>query len=152
MGTNWIREIFFPLTEWIEQKLNTKEGKLTLVIVSSMITAGSLIFGINAHNNYIAIYNEKQKLIKDLEKEGYKVETVQNQFNAYIESSDKRCNEQIREGALLHQQLRDIYENRTINAKAIIQEEKIVIKERKEAVKEQKQHIKQLQKLSNGQF
>ena len=150
MGTNWFTKLFFQVADWIERKLSTKEGKLTLVISSSMLTAGSIIFGVNKNNNYVELYNDREKLIKDLEKSGHKVDSIQNKFNEYIASSDNRCNEQIKQGALLHQQLRDIYENKTINTQSVIQEEKIVIQERKEAVKEQKQHIKQLEKLSNG--
>ena len=45
-----LKTILYSLGNYIDTKLQTKEGRLTLIIIASAITSGSLINSYNVNN------------------------------------------------------------------------------------------------------
>lgn len=143
MLLNTIKNIVFAFGNYIDNKLKTKEGRLTLIILASLLTGASLVYAAVKNENYV------DKIIEynNLKKEKDSIEVV---YSHHIANMDNLCNEKIKQGALLHQQLQAIYFNKTIENKETVEIQAILEKEKKEIIAVQTNNIKQLKKLQQN--
>lgn len=135
-----LKELFFAIGDFIDTKLQTKTGRMTLLILGGVILGGCVIHTLNINNRYV-------DTIADLDKTEKKLDSLQNSYNDYIRNIDTYCNDKIKQGAVLQQQLKDIYNNKIEENKEYIQEQKDMVKEKEYILSVQKENIKSLEKL-----
>lgn len=149
METHWLKTVLFALGDWVEGKLNTRSGKVTLIIMSSLIVGASVVLAYNKQTETIELKATNTVISKQLKEENKKSDSIQNIHNLYIADETRRCKQETLEGAMLHEELKNIYNNRIVESKESLKEKKGIVEERKEALKVQELQIKQLNKISN---
>lgn len=144
-----IKEVFIAILDAIDQKLRTRSGRTALLIMSCVIFGGSIVHSYNMNNSINEIQVNIDKLEKDkirLEKDK---EVAQETLNLTIKNATAECNEQIRQGAILQQELQAIYNNKTKENIDFVKKQESIIEEKKRILSIQDKNIKNLNNLNN---
>lgn len=136
-----LKELFIAIGDYIDTKLQTKTGRMTLLVLSGLVIGVSVMSAINDKNNY----DELRAKYDVLEK---KKDSLQIELNNNIKNADVECNEKIKEGALLQQQLRYIYDNKIEENKKLIKEQQQLVKEKEKVLSIQEDNINKLNLLN----
>lgn len=117
--------------------------------MSSLTVGASIVLAYNKQTETIELKATNTVISKQLKEENKKSDSIQNIHNLYIADETRRCKQETLEGAMLHEELKNIYNNRIVESKESLKEKKGIVEERKEALKVQELQIKQLNKISN---
>lgn len=142
METNWLKSIVFALGDYIDAKINTKSGRLTLLILGSVSVGAAVSVAYSSNSNLVK--SEKEKLFYQA-----KTDTLQKNINTLINNQEERCNEKQLQSARLQEQLKNIYNGKVEDNNYFIEQQKAVNKETEKVIKLQEDKIKQLEKLTN---
>lgn len=135
-----IKDIFLSVIDFIDKKLQTKTGRIALLIVSCVVFGGCLVYAYNVNKNY----DDKVKELVDIKNE-LKITTTE--LRTTVKNSTADCNEQIKQGAILQQQLQAIYAGKTEENKNLIKEQELILKEKEKITEIQNTNIMNLKNL-----
>lgn len=136
-----IKEHITYFIDYIDQKLQTKEGRLALIIAGSLVTGGAIIHAYNKDTAYTELLITKTQLET-------KYGVLEATYTAKIQSADSDCNKKIREGAILHQQLQQIYKEKITKNIEFVKEQAIIEEQKKQIIKVQNKNLKELNRLT----
>lgn len=136
-----IKSIAVFIINTIDEKLQTKTGRLTLLIVGGIIVGGTVVHSYNMQKNYDSLRKEKLKVELD------KIQ-LQLDINNIIKNSDKECNEKVKQAALFQQELQYIYTHKVEENNRFLQEQSKVIKEKEKLLSTQAPIINKLKSLN----
>ena len=135
-----IKEFIVTIIDTLDLKLQTKTGRISLLIFACIVFGGSIVHSYNMQTNFDGLELTRDKLEttkKDLET---KIDTI-------TKNAVRDCNEQIKQGAILQQQLQYIYNNKIRENNDFIEEQKTIMQEKEELVNMQKLNIDKLKNL-----
>ena len=136
-----IKSIAVFIINTIDEKLQTKTGRLTLLIVGGIIVGGAVVHSYNMQKNYDSLQKEKLKIELD------KVQ-LQLDINNIIKNSDKECNEKVKQAALFQQELQYIYTHKVEENNRFLQEQSKIVKEKEKLLSTQAPIINKLKSLN----
>lgn len=136
-----LKELLLAFGEFIDAKLQTHSGRMTLLIIAGIILGASSIHAFNITGNYNAL-----KITYDKERKSS--DSLQIKVNNLITNADSQCNEKIKQGILLHQQLQQMYNNKIEQNEDIVNQQKEIIKEKKKVLSVQEDNINELKNLT----
>ena len=135
-----IKEFIVTIIDTLDLKLQTKTGRISLLIFACIVFGGSIVHSYNMQTNFDGL-----ELTRD------KLETTKKELETKIDTITKNavrdCNEQIKQGAILQQQLQYIYNNKIRENNDFIEEQKTIMQEKEELVNMQKLNIDKLKSL-----
>lgn len=143
MKATFLKKAFYELSNFIDNKLKTPTGRLTLIIINCLILGGAVVHSFN-------ITGQLTESVKKEAKEGKKADSLQLELNNHIATADERCNDKLEQGALLQQRMQQIYNQKLEQNDKIVKENERVIKEREAYAKEKLENIKALNNLKNN--
>ena len=136
-----LKSLLLLVINTIDEKLKTGTGRLTLLIIGAIIVGGASVHS----------YNMQEKS-ENLEKDKSKIEVekiqLQIELNTYIKNADRECNEQVKEAALLQQELQYIYTRKVEENNRFLQEQSKVVKEKEKLLSTQAPIINKLKSLN----
>lgn len=136
-----LKSLLLLVINTIDEKLKTRTGRLTLLIIGNIIVGGTSVHSYNMQEKSKTLEKEKDKLETDKT-------TLQLALNTHIKNADRECNEKVKEAAILQQQLRDIYDNRAKENNTYIQEQEKIVKQKEKLLSIQAPIINTLKKLN----
>lgn len=136
----YAKEWFVALSNFIDNKLKTPTGRLTLLIVNCLILGGAVVHSCNVTTNLQTITVKELKASK-------RADSLQTEINNYIQTSDERCNKKLEEGALFQRKMQEIYSQKEEENYMTIEENRRIIEERKKLSKDKMENIKALTNL-----
>ena len=139
------KTLIVSILNTIHQKLKTKEGQLSLIIVGSLITGSSIVTA-NLKGERI---DELEKDRISLEKEILVYKAEVKQLNKEIKEIDETCNERAIKNAKFQKELNDIYQLKTVENTDIVNEKLDLLKEKQKAIKNQKEALDEIKKLNH---
>lgn len=136
-----LKDVVISITDLIDAKLQTKTGRMALLAIGSIILGGAGVHSCNTQTNYESVLEEK------IETEKQK-DSLQGLLNNHIKNADKDCNEKIKQGALLQQQLQYIYSHKIEENKEFIDQQREIVREKERVLTVQEDNINKLQNLN----
>lgn len=136
-----LKELLLAFGEFIDAKLQTQSGRMTLLIIGGIILGASSIHAFNITSKY-----NELKITYDIEKKSS--DSLQLKVNNLITNADNQCNEKIKQGILLHQQLQQMYNNKIEQNEEIVNQQKQIIEEKKKVLSVQEDNINELKNLT----
>ena len=137
-----IKELILTIIDTIDLKLRTRTGRISLLIFACIVLGGSIVHSYNMHINVVALELDIEGLEEDKKELQVRIDDINKNAIA-------NCNEQIKQGAILQQQLQEIYNNRIERDTDFIEEQTKLMKEKEKIVSIQEQNLTKLKKLSN---
>lgn len=135
-----IKEFIVTIIDVLDLKLQTKTGRISLLIFACIVFGGSIVHSYNMQTNFDELEITRDKLEATKKELETKIDTI-------TKNAVRDCNEQIRQGAILQQQLQYIYNNKIRENNDFIEEQKTIMQEKEELVNMQKLNIDKLKNL-----
>ena len=136
-----IKEFIVTIIDTLDLKLQTKTGRISLLIFACIVFGGSIVHSYNMQTNFDELVIARDKLEVTRKELETKIDTI-------TKNAVRDCNEQIRQGAILQQQLQYIYNNKIRENNDFIEEQKTIMQEKEELVNMQKLNIDKLKNLN----
>ena len=143
-----IKDIFLSVIDFIDTKLQTKTGRIALLIASCIIFGVSVTYAYTINNKYDEKVKELVEVKIDLKVVTKEKDQRQEELRTVIKNADADCNEQIRQGAILQRQLQEIYAGKTEENKNFVKQQELIIKEKEKLTKIQDNNVSNLKSLN----
>ena len=136
-----LKSLLLLVINTIDEKLKTRTGRLTLLIIGAIIVGGASVHSYNMQEKSENLEKDKSKI------EAEKIQ-LQIDLNTHIKNADRECNEKVKQAALFQQELQYIYTHKVEENNRFLQEQSKVVKEKEKLLSTQAPIINKLKSLN----